>query len=150
MSDSIPRSALWLGLGGIVPFAGLAAAPWFTDPVHHGMVIRSLVVYAAVILTFVGAIHWGVALHRDVAPAARSKLFMWSVVPALIAWAATHFVPPVAIMAIVIGFALQLVADRIAVRSLPLPRWFWRLRIILTSGVVLSLALGAVAFHVVR
>ena len=28
---TVPRAAAWLGVGGLLPFLGLAAAPWLLD-----------------------------------------------------------------------------------------------------------------------
>ena len=82
--QTLPASAAWLGYGGLIPFVGLTLMvllDW-----HHQMVWSdALVGYGAVILSFVGALHWAFAmLLPDLAPAQRRNLFIWSTVPALL------------------------------------------------------------------
>ena len=61
LNPALPRSAAWLGFGGLLPFIGLALTA-FVDR-HHGIVwADALVAYGAVILSFVGALHWGFAM----------------------------------------------------------------------------------------
>ena len=56
LNPALPRSAAWLGFGGLLPFVGLALTA-FVDR-HHGIVwADALVAYGAVILSFVGALH---------------------------------------------------------------------------------------------
>jgi hypothetical protein len=51
----------------------------------HPFVAAGLSAYAAVIVSFLGGIHWGIGF-RD--PAAPTALFVWGVVPSLVAWLA--------------------------------------------------------------
>ena len=92
-SDSLPRAAAWLGYGGLLPFVGLALLIRL-DP-HHGLVWGdALVAYGAVILSFVGALHWGFAMALpDLTAEQRRACFIWSTVPALIAWPAILLMP---------------------------------------------------------
>ena len=76
-----------LGLGGLVPFIGLALVMTSTDVNLVNHAVRALILYAALILTFVGALHWGAMLaapHFRLEPA-RLRIF-WSVMPQLYAW----------------------------------------------------------------
>lgn len=74
--------ALALGLSGLIPFVAGALAVWllpaWSAPAAHG-----LASYAAVIVSFLGGIHWGQGIRNDDAAALR-----WAVVPSLLAWAA--------------------------------------------------------------
>ena len=57
----MPREVAWLGYGGLVPFVGLLSIV-LVDP-HHGLVwADAMVAYGAIILGFVGALHWGFAM----------------------------------------------------------------------------------------
>lgn len=50
LNPTLPRSAAWLGFGGLLPFIGLALTA-FVDR-HHGIVwADALVAYGAVILS---------------------------------------------------------------------------------------------------
>ncbi len=73
------------GLGALLVWAGLA-------PELHRFVTQALSVYAAVIISFLGGIYWGLAMRHNAPPA---KLFIWGVVPALVAWPAV-LMPPYA------------------------------------------------------
>jgi hypothetical protein len=52
-----------LGFGGLIPFIVLALASWFGPVVHQAKILRALLAYAATIASFVGALHWGAAMH---------------------------------------------------------------------------------------
>ena len=73
------------GLGALLVWAGLA-------PELHRFVTQALSVYAAVIISFLGGMHWGLAMRHSAPPA---KLFIWGVVPPLVAWPAV-LMPPYA------------------------------------------------------
>ena len=58
----------------------------------HPHVAAALSAYAAVVVAFLGGVHWGFGFTQA-APAPR--LFVWGVVPALVAWVAV-LMPPYA------------------------------------------------------
>jgi hypothetical protein len=77
----------WLGYGGLLPFVGLAAFSWLGPPVLPIDAAASLRAYGAVILSFVGALHWGFAMNLAGLDApSRDRLYVWSVVPSLLAF----------------------------------------------------------------
>ncbi|MEF7614763.1 DUF3429 domain-containing protein [Aquincola sp. MAHUQ-54] len=82
--------ALRLGYAGLVPFVAGALLVWIVLPDAHPYATMALSGYAAVIVSFLGGIHWGVCF-RDGAPAS----FGWGVVPPLVAWIAV-LMPPYA------------------------------------------------------
>ena len=63
--DTAPPLASLMGVGGLIPFfvcAGAAhsgVAPW------AGLALIISGIYGAVILSFVGAVHWGLAMQGD-------------------------------------------------------------------------------------
>jgi len=146
-SDSLPRAAAWLGYGGLLPFVGLALLIRL-DP-HHGLVWGdALVAYGAVILSFVGALHWGFAMALpDLTAEQRRACFIWSTVPALIAWPAILLMPPLASALLVAGFVAHYWQDRRLAVQTTLPRWYLPLRLRLT--IVASVCLLAGAFFAV-
>ena len=95
LNPALPRSAAWLGYGGLLPFIGLALVAWADR--HHGLVwADALVAYGAVILSFVSALHWGFAMALPgMALALRRNAFVWSVVPPLLAWPAVIYPPAI-------------------------------------------------------
>jgi hypothetical protein len=69
----------------------------------------ALVNYGAVILSFVGALHWGFAMTvQDMSAEQGRDRFIWSVIPALIAWIATLLLMPLGCLLLVIGFVVHL------------------------------------------
>lgn len=60
-STSLPRHVSLLGYGGLLPFIGLALLIPFSHD-YRPLLAVALVNYGAVILSFVGALHWGFAM----------------------------------------------------------------------------------------
>ena len=88
--DMTTRRTAWLvGLAGLLPFAGAALAFFAAPDSWSGFAEGALIAYGAVILSFLGAVHWGLALRAPVeeAPMGPARLTL-GVVPALIGWVA--------------------------------------------------------------
>ncbi len=71
-----------LGALALVPFALGALLVWVVRPEAHPYAAAALSAYAAVVVSFLGGIHWGFAFRQ---PAPTPRLFTWGVVPALVA-----------------------------------------------------------------
>ena len=74
-----------LGLAGLLPFVLGAALVWLTRGAVQAQATAALAAYGAVIVSFLGGIHWGLAMQQ--APP-RPALLAWGVVPSLLAWLA--------------------------------------------------------------
>jgi hypothetical protein len=143
--DPIPRAPFWLGTAGLVPFVVLTSALYALPDGNTPMVLVWLTAYAAVILSFVGAIHWGVAMVHEQMPEAERGVFMaWSVVPALAGWVALLLPAKTGLLLLGATFAVHYAADRQFAQRFALPRWYLRLRGGLTAVVILCLVLAAV------
>ena len=139
MPQIIPPIVAWLGYGGLFPFVVLAAARWF-DTNHSSLWRDALLGYGAVILSFVGALHWGFAMSQsDMTPNQRPNSFVWSVVPSLLAWVALLMTPKYATLLLVAGFLAHFWQDRRLVQLVNLPAWYLPLRFRLTSVAIFSL-----------
>lgn len=139
----VPRAALWLGAGGALPFATLAmAGPFLGDPIRT-QVFLALIAYGAVILSFLGGIHWGLAMTGS--HGADFRRLGIGVLPALIGWAALIVPPAIGILALALSFALMLPVDLAATRRGDAPAWYPGLRWPLTLTVVAALLIGALA-----
>ncbi len=145
LNPALPRSAAWLGFGGLLPFVGLALTA-FIDR-HHGIVwADALVAYGAVILSFVGALHWGFAMALPSMPQAlRRNCFVWSVVPALLAWPAVMLEPAFGAPLLVAGFVAHIWQDHRLAGRVVLPDWYLPLRRQLSIVACVCLALGTFA-----
>jgi hypothetical protein len=142
MPQIIPSIVIWLGYGGLLPFVALAAAVWF-DVNHSSLWRDALIGYGAVILSFVGALHWGFAMSQsDMTANQRTCSFVWSVVPSLLAWMALLMTPKYAAMLLVAGFLMHFWQDRRLVQLVNLPAWYLPLRLRLTLVACVSLLLG--------
>lgn len=141
----LPRTVAWLGYGGLLPFLALAPASLLDH--HHGMLWSdALYAYGAIILSFIGALHWGLVMSLpELTERQRSAWFTWSVVPALIAWPAVLFSPPLAAPLLIVGFIAHYLQDRRLARQATLPDWYLPLRIRLTSVAVVCLVAGVFA-----
>jgi len=144
----IPRPALLLGLAGLIPFywgaltsvtPGLAA--WGTEmlgPRFVGPYVQ--VFYGAVILSFMSGVLWGFA-----AKGSAWQGYALSVLPALWAFFTTGGGAEWAALALVAGFLGLLALDWHFWKTGAAPDWWMRLRILLTTGVVIALSVDLIA-----
>ncbi|RVU36382.1 DUF3429 domain-containing protein [Hwanghaeella grinnelliae] len=139
MLTEVPRPALVLGLAGLIPFAACAVAVWTSSPVLQVEGVSLLLTYAAVILTFLGGVHWGKALAGEHSGDLNWMRLGWSVTPSLIAWAALRMSPGFTLIIFIAAFAAAFLVDRHAVRTGFFPAWYLPLRKVLTLGVMACL-----------
>ncbi|SDX85100.1 DUF3429 domain-containing protein [Citreimonas salinaria] len=147
---SIPRSALFLGLAGVLPFLWGALtvlydplAMWsqttlgsrFTGPYVQ-------LFYGAVLLSFMSGVLWGFATKAEGARAAAG--YALSVLPALWAFFMTGGGADAAGQSLVIGFLGLLLLDWQFWRRGLAPSWWMRLRGLLTALVVICLSVHLV------
>jgi hypothetical protein len=147
-SEPLPPAVAWLGYAGALPFVGTALAPW-VDPARAMLWEYALLTYGAVIVSFVGALHWGVAMSAarsgDGLDRRWSALYAWSVVPALLGWIAllSHAFlargTGWAVALLVLAFVAHYVLDTRLPRLVTLPSWYLPLRLQLTTLACLSL-----------
>jgi hypothetical protein len=128
-----------LGYAGLVPFVlggALVLLPGMRM-VFGVDTLFMLVAYAAVILSFLGAVHWGVALAGPLKPFKARVMMGLSVVPALVAWLALLAGPATAATALILllGFALWWVYEWAVPGSHVLAVWYVRLRLQLSAVV---------------
>lgn len=82
--------ALRLGYAGLIPFVLGTLLTWLVRDEAHVYVVRGLTNYAAVIVSFLGAIHWGLAFRQSIPS---PSPYVWGVVPSLVAWVASMMQP---------------------------------------------------------
>jgi hypothetical protein len=142
---TVPAAAAILGAAGLLPFVGLPAAAWWGIEPFGRSPVAVLALYGVAILSFMGAVHWGLAMAGVAAWRDAAWSYGASVLPALFGWFALAFLPlPVALRALALGFALLLLYDLRAVRLGAAPAWYARLRWPLTLIVVASLLVASV------
>ncbi|MEO9864568.1 MAG: DUF3429 domain-containing protein [Yoonia sp.] len=146
--QNIPRSALLLGLAGLVPFVwGALTTLVPTLGLQASGVIGSRFVgpyvqlyYGAVILSFMSGVLWGFATKADGAKATGG--YILSVLPALWAFFMTGGGAVAASMNLIAGFVGLLLLDWQFWRQGLAPAWWMKLRVLLTAIVVLCLLTG--------
>jgi Protein of unknown function (DUF3429) len=139
---NVPTLARVLGYAGLLPFFVLAAGALDSET-HKPEMLQALTFYGAVIAAFMGALHWAYALVAPWRDAARAPtVLLWSVVPALVAWAALVWLPSVAPYLIAAALFAQWIADRLIKDEPWFPPWFWQLRGHLTAGAVFALVVA--------
>lgn len=141
----IPGAALLLGLAGLIPFFAGAAAQWASLPLlAQDTGLKLIIVYGAIILSFLGGIRWGTAIG-PYDQGRQTMEFSASVLGSLAGLAAV-FLPSIPALALLVaGFLMQGLWDVMSVDGGRLPGWFGRLRMILTAGAVISLVAALLA-----
>jgi glutaredoxin len=135
------RAARWLGYAGVVPFAlGLAALLLLEPGALQERALSLALAYGAVILSFLGAVHWGRLLERgalDHDPAQAA----WGVLPSILGWLSLALPAPATVLVQLVLFVQVYLVDRRLLRGEPFAGPYLRLRGRLT-GLVASLLLG--------
>lgn len=134
----MPSLAVLLGVAGLIPFlvCGIGAIGAQAQTAQD--MTTALVAYAAVNLSFLGAVHWGLAM----APGARfqQQRLVLGVMPALIGWAALILdivLPSVFALALLdAGYVATIGLEAQAGRAGLLPRGYITVRWGLTVAVV--------------
>jgi hypothetical protein len=136
-----------LGYAGLIPFVGLAMLLWLVAPGLQAWVAMALAGYAALIVSFLGGVHWGLGWlgglrGPNAAPHTQRNHFLWGITLSLLAWPGL-LMPPFAGLAW-LGFALVLsyLADRTLYARAGLQRWL-TLRFRLSTVAALSCFIGA-------
>ncbi len=146
--NDIPRSALILGLAGVLPFAWGALTTLNPALGQQAMgVIGSRFIgpyvqlyYGAIILAFMSGVLWGFATKAE--GQAATAGYTLSVLPALWAFFMTGGGPVTASINLIAGFLGLLLLDWQFWRQGLAPAWWMKLRVLLTTLVVLCLMSG--------
>ena len=143
----IPRTPLLLGLAGLIPFLwGALTLIWDDAAAFGAQVLGARFVgpyvqlsYGTVILSFMSGVLWGFATRtRGIVAATGYGL---SILPALWAFFFVGGGPVSAATNLITGFVGLLALDWLFWHQGLAPRWWMRLRLLLTAIVVASLAL---------
>lgn len=127
-STSTLPIALWLGYGGLIPFVAGATLVWLVAPESRYLALTALSAYAAVIVSFLGGIHWGIGF-RDRSP----RLFVWGVLPSMVAAAALMLPPRYGLLMHGLMLLLCYAVDRRVYPAHGLEAWLrlrWRLSLV--------------------
>ena len=125
-----------IGYAGLIPFIVFSIGSWFQLPMISDSTYI-LTAYAAIILSFMGAIHWGIAMSSS--EDQNGKYFIASVIPGLIAWLALLMPQRYAIILLMVGFIALIIYDWSVEKPQRLPGWYIPMRNRLTLVVVMCL-----------
>jgi hypothetical protein len=139
MPGGLPPLAERLGYAGLLPFVAGAALVWLVRPEAHPYVTLGLSAYAALIVSFLGGIHWGLAFRLREPPL---PLLAWGVVPSLVAWPALMMPPSAGLVIDGLMLAACYAVDRRLYVQQGVPQWL-TLRFRLSSVAAASCFIGA-------
>jgi hypothetical protein len=132
----MPASAILLSILGLAPFIGCGLAAIGQDAALAARMLTGLIAWAALVLAFIGGVHWGLVL-RDAEgrmPAAsgpvRHGRIALAVLPLILGWLAL-MLPLVAaswlaLLLLIVGYILALAAEQHFATHVVLPtRYVW-------------------------
>jgi hypothetical protein len=139
-----------LGYSGTIPFISLAVillldasstTPAASGPAASGLAASALHLYGAIILSFLGGLHWGrIACNPDIKPS--DKWFLiYSVIPSLMGWS-SYLLSDIwqgAALMLIAGFIISYVIDIRFIRLGAWQSWMKPLRTNLTLIACFSL-----------
>ncbi|KAL3153412.1 hypothetical protein ABBQ38_011748 [Trebouxia sp. C0009 RCD-2024] len=134
--SDVPRPAKVLGLAGVIPFIALAPPVAASLPLIPAELLQNAallqVAYGASIASFLGGVHWALAMVEYGGKQASMQMgtdrYVWSVTPCLMAWPAVIMAPGPASLAIASVLAVVHAVDgRFATQKL-FPQWYMVLR----------------------
>ncbi|MGY3448560.1 DUF3429 domain-containing protein [Bradyrhizobium sp. USDA 4353] len=137
MLAGIPTPMRILGLGGLIPFVGLAAVVIAGQEPSRLMAVHAQIAYGAVILSFLGAVHWGLAVQM---PAMADWWRMaWGVTPALLGWVALLLPATSSLILLTAALLVALIVDELCFGGDDRRSWFLKLRRLLSVGAMASM-----------
>lgn len=145
MNRTLPSIAMLLGIAGLIPFAVCGLGALANQPPNDATALLALIAYAAIILGFLGGVHWGFGLDAgsDAPTAIQRARFGLGVLPALIGWVGLLIAflgfARSALALLVLGFLATTILEARASRRGYMPRGYMGLRWVLSSIVVIIL-----------
>ncbi len=142
LASETPVAGHWLGYAGLLPFVAALLGFLLGGDLRQAYFAQQFIAYGAVILSFVGAVHWGRALGAGRMPTMRMSC---SILPALLAWAALLLPARTAAWLLLAGFIALRAWEASPPVAQTLPAWYRGLRTRLTFAVGVLLLLFALA-----
>lgn len=140
----IPPLPLVLGLMGLAPFIALALVVALAGRDVGGVDAGfALTAYGALVLSFFGGSHWGLAL-RHPSPDIRTALYLVAVASPVWAWAGLLVGGASGLGLLALGLAGQGAIDAARSSRFAAPRWYPRLRALLAALATVATVAAAV------
>jgi len=144
--QNTPLLPLFFGIGGAVPFIFLSLGIWTFTYELKLIALYNLINYSVLILSFIGAVHWGAAMVRK---DKGYKSYLLSIMPALLSWfLIMGFIVNYMIIFIIliILYIFVFFIDIKAVREKKLPQWYLPMRKFIT--IIILISLGSVCMAI--
>lgn len=133
-----------MGFAGLLPFVGAAAGTWLLQaPGLQAWAGVALLAYGALIASFLGGIHWGLAMRGTESVTTH---LVWGVVPSLVAWAAILFPIGPGLLVLAALLVICYAVDRTLYARAGLAGWL-TLRLQLTAVATASCVAGSWALY---
>ncbi len=132
-------AALKIAYAGLLPFVLGALLVWLVRADAHPYATLMLSCYAAVVLSFLGGVHWGLGMRQPDAP---PTVFWWGVMPAAAAWVGVMMPPYAGLVVHGVMLVACYLVDRRTYPLLGAAAWL-TLRFRLTVVASLSCFVGA-------
>jgi len=130
-----------LGYAGLIPFVVQSAFVWiFPDSIYKDIVIFSLLAYGVTIVSFLGAIHWGLAMQQNTS---NRFLLVWGVIPSLLGWISLLLGSVNGLLLLAATLWLCIAVDYKIYPKFGLQHWM-SMRFILTAVASTSIALSVI------
>ena len=114
-----------LGYLGLIPFVFGAITALLSQELVS-LAFQAFILYSLAILSFMGGVHWGLAL---ITGTRQSTRLLISVVPVVAAWICLIALPaPLTLAVLGGGFIAQWFIDRPILAELPIPSWYLDMR----------------------
>ena len=114
-----------LGYLGLIPFVFGAVTALLSRELVS-LAFQAFILYSLAILSFMGGVHWGLAL---ITGTRQSTRLLISVVPVVAAWICLIALPaPLTLAVLGGGFIAQWFIDRPILAELPIPSWYLEMR----------------------
>lgn len=139
-----PLTPWLLTLAGLVPFVGLAIVYVNAEKLHF-FAANALIVYGAIILSFLGGTRWGAEIARKGEKGGDPGVLVMAMAPSIVGWLAV--LSPLqaghwhgwAAGVLIAGLLLTALWDLLDIRRGAWPDWYGPLRITATLGAACSL-----------
>lgn len=149
--QSVPALPRWLGLAGLLPQFTCVAVLYAGPAEWREAALAIAFAYAALILSFLGGMWWGIAAAAPAAQRRKALGWLWiaAVLPSLVAlacflpWALDWAWPEPSL--VMLGGALLVTLGVDAKLGTLAPRWWMTLRVPLSTGLGLATIAAALA-----
>ena len=149
--QSVPALPRWLGLAGLLPQFTCVAVLYAGPAEWREAALAIAFAYAALILSFLGGMWWGIAAAAPAAQRRKALGWLWiaAVLPSLVAlacflpWALDWAWPEPSL--VMLGGALLVSLGVDAKLGALAPRWWMALRVPLSTGLGLATLAAALA-----